>query len=151
MKTVYVAYAMTHGTEPLGEVVDLAHWLKAKRLRVLQPSYHLFADDLAASALKAVDESDVVIADVSCRSHGVGFEIGYAFAARKEVILIARQSAKAQVSKFLSGLFPRIIFYSEAKELIQQVADFLGEPRGRKRITGSSDCSRRSKRVVEIS
>jgi nucleoside 2-deoxyribosyltransferase len=150
MKTIYFAYAMTHGTDSLNEVNELIEWLRDKRIRVCAPAYSLFPDVLAAGALKAMDEADLVIADVSSRSHGVGFEVGYAFANRKPVILIAKASARAHVSKFLLGLFPQIVFYPNSHELVQSVAGLLAElgRRPRRAATGEPRHTRKFEMVA---
>ncbi len=126
MKVVYIAHSMTNGSKHVNKINALITWLKKKRYKVSQPNYALFPDVLAAGALTAIERSKIVIADVTVYSHGVGFEIGYAYALKKDIILIANISAKDKVSKFLFGLFQEVIFYHDEDELISEVSDKLG-------------------------
>jgi 2'-deoxynucleoside 5'-phosphate N-hydrolase len=48
-----------------------------------------------------IQESDVLIAEVSVPSHGVGYEIGYALGLGKPVLALYQESRK--VSKMISG------------------------------------------------
>ena len=48
-----------------------------------------------------IEECDMLVAEVSTPSHGVGYEIGYALAAGKPVICLYREGVK--VSKMILG------------------------------------------------
>ena len=113
---------MTNGNQNLDKVNTLISWLKKKRYKVSQPSYILFPGLLASGSLKSIKQSDIVIADVTVYSHGVGFELGYAYALKKDIIVISSISAKNQVSKFLLGLFPEIIFYHDGADLVTEIS-----------------------------
>ena len=57
------------------------------------------------------DESDVLVAEVSTPSHGVGYEIGYALTQNKPVICIYQKGAV--VSKMILGNpHPNLTVYS---------------------------------------
>lgn len=116
---------MTNGNQNVYKVNTLISWLKKKRYKVSKPGYTLFPELLATGSLKSVKQSDIVIADVTVYSHGVGFELGYAYALKKDIIVISSISAKNKVSKFLLGLFPEIIFYHDGDELVTEISHQL--------------------------
>lgn len=123
MKSVYIAHSVTNGSQDLAHINALISWLRKENYKVSQPNNALFPDLLASSALKEIERSKIVIADVTVYSHGVGFELGYAYGLKKNIILIANISAKYAISKFLLGLFPEIVFYHNKDELIRGVSD----------------------------
>lgn len=125
MKSIYIAHSMTNGQKSIGEVLSLANWLKSQDFKVAQPSYILYPDFLVSKVLKVIEQSDTIIADVSHYSHGVGFELGYAYSLNKEIIVISNISSNDQVSKFILGLFPEVIFYKDLHDLICQISPIL--------------------------
>lgn len=119
---VYVAHAVTSSPVSLAPVHALVYWLRSNRFNVTVPRLMLLPDEvLARSAIEGVERADIVIADLSARSHGVGFEVGWAAARGKVVLAIAAESTRDQVSKFLTCLFPTIIYYSASDDLIEAV------------------------------
>ena len=73
-----------------------------------------------------IRESDVLIAEVSVPSHGVGYEIGYALGLGKPVLALYQQSRK--VSKMISGNpDPNLSVkcYASPKEAVELIRDFL--------------------------
>ena len=73
-----------------------------------------------------IDESEVLIAEVSTPSHGVGYEISYALNQKKPVLCIYRRGAR--ISKMLTGNTMaglRILDYGDVDQAIQLVRDFL--------------------------
>jgi nucleoside 2-deoxyribosyltransferase len=70
--------------------------------------------------------SDVLIAEVSVPSHGVGYEIGFALGVGKPVLALYEQGRK--VSKMLSGnpdANLQVKAYRDAQEGIQIMREFL--------------------------
>lgn len=116
---------MTNGDQSLKELNSLVSWLKKENFKVIQPSYALFPKLLASTSLKLIEQSNIVIADVTAYSHGVGFELGYAYALRKQTIVISNAVAREKLSKFLLGLYPEIVFYEDEKELLSGVSRLL--------------------------
>lgn len=133
MKNIYLAYSMTNGNQDINKINTLISWLKKKRYKVSKPSYILFPDLLVSGSLKSIEQSDVVIADLTLYSHGVGFEVGYAYALKKNIIVISSISAKNKISKFLLGLFPEIIFYQDGIDLITEISHRLNSFRNKKK------------------
>ena len=71
-----------------------------------------------------IDEADVVVAEVSTPSHGVGYEIAYAVTKNKPVLCLAREGVK--VSKMITGN-DRVRFerYRDENDAIKMIGDFL--------------------------
>ncbi len=73
-----------------------------------------------------IDESQVVIAEVSTPSHGVGYEVSYALERGKPVLCIHRSGVK--VSKMLTGnTMPgiRIAEYADLDDARRIMRDFI--------------------------
>jgi len=121
MKTIYVAHSMTNGQNDTQDIDALLQWLHKNGHSIVFPNYALFHDMLASQALESIKNANIVIADVSNYSHGVGFEIGFAYSLKKDVIIIANNSVKDKISKFILGLFPDIIFYKSKEDLIIEI------------------------------
>ncbi len=68
-------------------------------------------------AFKAIDDSDILIAEFTEKGVGLGIEVGYAHAKKKPIIVIAKENT--EISDTLRGIADRIIFYSEPEELAQ--------------------------------
>lgn len=126
MNTIYIAHSMTNGKQNLDEIKALITWLWKMKFTIFQPTNSKSPDLLASQAVDAIAKADLVIGDVSVYSHGVGFELGYAFALKKEIIVVANVLAKDRLSKFILGLFPEIIFYQDEMDLISRVSNYLG-------------------------
>lgn len=73
-----------------------------------------------------IEHADVLVAEVSVPSHGVGYEIGYALNAGKPVLCLLQQGRK--VSKMISGNpHPKLkmVTYLDPGEAARFVRDFL--------------------------
>ncbi|MCU0289238.1 MAG: nucleoside 2-deoxyribosyltransferase [Acidobacteria bacterium] len=124
---VYLAYSVTNkeGESNLTQMKRLREWLVSKNYNVFNPTPKLFQEKIANDALERLDEADIIVADLSRYSHGVGFEVGYAFAKEKKIVLIAEENSRKKVSKFLKGVFESIIFYGNTEQLIYGVEKML--------------------------
>jgi len=70
--------------------------------------------------LRAIDACDVLVADVSEPSHGVGMEVMYAYLRGKRVVLTARRGSR--VSRMLLGLpGATLIWYGDLRELWEKL------------------------------
>lgn len=118
-----VYQAMVAALVQAGHQVPTAHLAEAgagEREAVLSPQ-EVYARD--ADWIRA---SDVLIAEVSVPSHGVGYEIGLALGAGKPVLALYQQGRK--VSKMISGnpdANLQVKAYREAGEAIQIMHEFL--------------------------
>ncbi len=125
MKRVYFAYSMTNSSQYLDKIHTLADSLEDQGLKVTQPSFNLFPELVVQRTLNEIQKSDLVIADLSVCSHGVGFELGYAYSLNKKVILIAESEMRNSISKFIHEVFEDVLFYSSSYDLLQQISDLL--------------------------
>jgi nucleoside 2-deoxyribosyltransferase len=64
---------------------------------------NLSDEDIHTRDMAWLSEADVVVAEVSIPSHGVGYEIGQAEALGKRVLCIHRPSAGRRLSAMLAG------------------------------------------------
>ncbi len=65
-----------------------------------------------------IDEADVVIAEVTTPSLGVGYEIGYAEGKNKKIILLYRQEEGKRLSAMVAGNEKtKCVYYKEVSEL----------------------------------
>ena len=125
MKTIYLAHSVTNGDQNLQKIRALISCLEKRKSMIIQPTSNLLPDTLAAVSLKSIEKSDCVIADITTYSHGVGFELGYAYALGKDIVVICEVCAKDRVSKFILGLFPNIIFYNDQADLEVKIVSRL--------------------------
>jgi len=78
--------------------------------------------------VKSIERSDIIIADVTEPSHGVGMELMYAFLKGKKIIVTAKEGSK--VSYMILGM-PRvkIVWYNSLDDLEIKLRKVLGELR----------------------
>jgi nucleoside 2-deoxyribosyltransferase len=72
--------------------------------------------------------SDVLIAEASAPSHGVGYEIGFALGWGKPVLALHQEGYR--FSKMISGnLHPKLLVrtYQEPEQAIEQIREFLSK------------------------
>ncbi len=106
-----------------GHEIPTSHLVEAEVLdkeRVLSPR------DVYLRDVKWMDGCDVLIAEVSVPSHGVGYEIGYALQVGKPVLCIHQKERR--VSKMITGNpHPSLSVeqYSDLEESIQKMSRFL--------------------------
>lgn len=73
-----------------------------------------------------VKSSDIILAEVSKPSHGVGMEIMLAYMEGKRIILLAKKDVK--LSALLEGIKDAVIIrYEDEEELLEKLRRELGE------------------------
>jgi nucleoside 2-deoxyribosyltransferase len=73
-----------------------------------------------------VKSSDIILAEVSKPSHGVGMEIMLAYMEGKRIILLAKKDVK--LSALLEGIKDDVIIrYEDEEELLEKLRKELGE------------------------
>lgn len=122
MRNIYIAYSITNAQKTTDAIFELVYWLRKRKYKVTTPTLILIPDTLAENAVNAIINADIVIADLSNYSHGVGFELGYAYALKKKIITVANARSANTISLFMNGLFPRTIYYTDANNLIENVS-----------------------------
>ncbi len=73
-----------------------------------------------------IDGCDLLVAEVSTPSHGVGFEIGYALQQNKPVLCLHRKGTP--VSKMITGNYDpslTVLAYANEKEITTQLRTYL--------------------------
>lgn len=75
-----------------------------------------------------IRDTDVIIAEVSFPSTGLGIEIGWADTFKKPIICISKQDAKASSS--LRAVSQVFIEYSTPEELIAKISKELAKIKG---------------------
>jgi 2'-deoxynucleoside 5'-phosphate N-hydrolase len=131
---IYFSCSLTGGRGDQPVYAAIVEWLIAQGHEVstahlTQPSVMVDEDTLTPEAVFARDiawleAADVVIAEVSTPSHGVGYEIAHAVLKGKRVLCLARQGVN--VSKMVIGN-PGLTFarYAGEAEAIETVKVFL--------------------------
>ncbi|MCX7955657.1 MAG: hypothetical protein N2593_00920 [Patescibacteria group bacterium] len=71
-------------------------------------------------ALKLIDKSDFIIAELSYKSIGIGIEIGYAKAKNKKIIYIKK--IDAEISTTSEGISDHLIEYKNEKDLLKKLS-----------------------------
>jgi nucleoside 2-deoxyribosyltransferase len=120
-----VYQAIVHALAEDGHQVPTAHLAESSvtaREAVIDP-HEVYSRDVTW-----IRECDVLIAEVSAPSHGVGYEIGFALGNGKPVLALYQEGRK--VSKMISGNpDPRLAvkIYQKPEDAIQSVRKFLLE------------------------
>lgn len=74
--------------------------------------------------ISTIEKCDILIADVTFPSHGVGMEIMYAFIKGKRIIVTARKGSK--ISYMILGMpGVRVIYYNTLSDLEKELKDLL--------------------------
>lgn len=106
-----------------GHAIPTAHLAKSEALeneRILMPH------DVYERDINWIKNCDVLIAEVSVPSHGVGYEIGFALNMGKPVLCLHQKERK--VSKMITGNPDHaltVLAYSNVEEAISQAHLFL--------------------------
>lgn len=75
-----------------------------------------------------LEEADVVVAEVTTPSLGVGFEIGYALQLKKPILCLFREGADKRLSAMITGCNDiQTIYYSILDELTGSLKTFLNQ------------------------
>ncbi len=78
---------------------------------------------LMNAALKKIDDSDLLIAELSYKSIGIGIEVGYAKAKNKKIIYIHKKGT--EVSTTVSGVCDIRIEYEDIEDLFIKMKEVI--------------------------
>ncbi len=81
--------------------------------------------EMMQTAFREIDSADLLVAELTTKSIGVGIEIGYAFANNKPIIYLKKKDA--EYSTTAAGSAHTTIEYSNKKELILAVEELIIE------------------------
>ena len=118
-----VYQSIVHALAENGHSVLTAHLVESD---VMEVEAGLSPRDVYIRDTDWLRECDVLIAEVSAPSHGVGYEVGLALQFDKPVLVLYQDGRK--VSKMISGNPDEILAvksYSSAEEAIQTALQFL--------------------------
>lgn len=76
--------------------------------------------EIMREAFSRIDQADIVIAELSYKSVGVGIEAGYAKAKGKPVIYLHRKGT--DLKQTMNGIADSVISYEDENNLIEQLA-----------------------------
>ena len=108
-----------------GHEVPTAHLAESNILAVEQV---VIPSDVYARDVDWILSSDMLIAEVSVPSHGVGYEIGFALNANKPVLCL--HDAGRRVSKMITGNphpLLRVRAYEEISQAFDQINKFVNK------------------------
>jgi len=118
-----VYQAIVAALERAGHTIPTSH-LAASEVMALEKI--VSPQDVYTRDIAWIDATDVMIAEVSTPSHGVGYEIAYALSIGKPVLCVYREGQR--VSKMLIGnTSPQITIrtYQTEKEAVEMILAFL--------------------------
>lgn len=111
--------------EAHGHIIPTSHLAQAE---AMEGERRLTPRDVYERDVLWIRECDVLIAEVSVPSHGVGYEIAYALQSRKPVLCISQEGRK--VSKMITGNPDPVLTvksYASVEEAIQITLDYLSK------------------------
>ena len=120
-----VYQAVVHALTENGHSVLTAHLVESD---VVEVEAGLSPEDVYTRDTNWIRECDVLIAEVSVPSHGVGYEVGFALGIGIPVLALHREGRK--VSKMISGNPDKklaITAYSTTEEAILNTLQFLSK------------------------
>ncbi|MCC6003385.1 MAG: nucleoside 2-deoxyribosyltransferase [Thermofilum sp.] len=85
-------------------------------------------EEIFARDIKLMEEADILVAEVSYPSLGVGFEIAYSLLRGKKVIALALKDRLPQVSAMIRGITWsnfRLVPYTDPGDALQKLRDYL--------------------------
>lgn len=130
MKQAYIAIAMHKRQMMHAEVKAICTALHLAKIVpfVFLDHYHFAPEDalnMMQTARKHMDESNILIAEVSHKAIGVGIEVGYMAAQGKTIIYLRRDGT--DYSTTVGGLAAFEIVYRGAKDLQEQFISLVKE------------------------
>jgi nucleoside 2-deoxyribosyltransferase len=124
MKKVYLAISYSNRKKFDKEVDSLKEFFFNKEidLLVFVDNYNFKPNEeqlMMQTAFKEIDSCDLLIAELTTKSIGVGIEIGYAFA--KQIPIIYLHKENAEYSTTASGSANHNIMYHNETDLIKKI------------------------------
>ena len=79
--------------------------------------------EMMQTAFREIDSCDILIAELTTKSIGVGIEIGYAYASKKPIYYLRKKGS--EYSTTASGSADVVIVYDDASDLIEKLEQEL--------------------------
>ena len=128
---IYLAVPLSFGRNltfamKIAEVIErLGHQITSKWVLHNDPSWGLRPDEIRERDFKAIEESDVLIADITRPSIGVGMEIMYALLQGKTVVCITKYGLPIP-GLILGDKRIKIVILREDRDLEQKLKEVIG-------------------------
>ncbi|HMZ06659.1 MAG TPA: nucleoside 2-deoxyribosyltransferase [Anaerolineales bacterium] len=116
---------MVSALEAKGHIIPTSHLAQSE---TVQGDRLLAPQDVYERDVNWIRECNLLIAEVSVPSHGVGYEIAYALQIGKPVLCISQEGRK--VSKMITGNPDSALTvntYRSVEEGIQRILEYLGK------------------------
>ena len=128
MKKAYFAISYANRKRFDKEVEALQRLFQANNIELLVfvDKYNFAANEekeMMKVAFEEIDSADILIAELSTKSIGVGIEIGYAFAKHKPIFYLRKKGA--EYSTTAAGCSSFVIEYENELDLLEQVGRFV--------------------------
>lgn len=96
---------------------------------ILEKEEQLQTDnDIYEQDISWLKESDIVIAEVTVPSIGVGYEVGYAVRMKKPILCLYKEGADHKISAMISGCPDvEIVHYKSFDKLKAPIEDFINK------------------------
>jgi len=129
MERAYIAIAFSQYRTMQAELEAIRAVLEAVQIEpfVFVEHYHFALDEaseMMQTAKKHLDESDILIAELSHKAIGVGVEVGYMAAQGKPIVYLRRTGS--DYSSTVGGLATYEIVYRDIEDLKGQLRIVLG-------------------------
>lgn len=86
----------------------------------------LSSEQIYARDVAMIEEADMVIAEVTNPSLGVGYELAYAEKLQKPILCLFNKDSKGRLSAMIEGnSYNRIVFYTDITTPARDIANFL--------------------------
>jgi len=107
-------------------IEDIGHEIVSKWVARTDPGFSMTPQEVFERDTKGVKECDILVAEVSERSHGVGMEIMLAHMEGKKVICLFKKGAV--VSRMIRGLPEALLIeYASEREVVEKLKELLGK------------------------
>lgn len=107
-------------------IEDIGHEIVSKWVTETDPGYAIKPKEVFERDVKGVKECDILVAEISEPSHGVGMEIMLAYMKGKKIICLFRKGAV--ISNMIRGLPEALLIeYTSEKEIVEKLEEFLGK------------------------
>jgi len=121
-----ISYSNRKYFDEVVEALKVVFASKNKELLVFVDKYDFNKNqerEMMQTAFDEIDSSDILIAELSSKSIGVGIEIGYAYAKEKEIFYLRKKGA--DYSTTAAGCSNKIIEYNNEEDLVEQIEELL--------------------------
>ena len=133
MKKIYFAGSITGGRDKQEEYLDLIEYLtefgQVMTKDVWNENFENqknIEESIYKRHVEWIDSSDIIIAEISVPSMGVGYELGYSESKNKKIICLYDENSEKEPSMMISGnIKNNIIRYKNLQEVKKILKEML--------------------------